>query len=100
MSWQGRPPVSLFREIKLLETMTDAEINRLIDYGQLQKREAHSNVVIEGEFTWGLYLLLQGAVGIFKTNKLTGTTYDIGQLREPGFFGEMSLVDENPRSAT
>lgn len=101
MSWQGgAPPIPLLREIRLLSSLTDAELARLLDFGSLVRREAHSNIIIEGELTWGVYLLLSGAVGVYKTNKLTGTSYDIGQIRDPGFFGEMSLVDENPRSAT
>ena len=31
---------------------------------------------------------------------MSGTSYDIGQLKEGGFFGEMSLIDQNGRSAT
>ena len=62
--------------------------------------EDHANIVIEGELSWGLFVILEGMVGVFKNNKLTGEPYDVGQLRPGNFFGEMSLVDENPRSAT
>jgi CRP-like cAMP-binding protein len=37
---------------------------------------------------------------VFRTNKLTGLTFDVGEIASPGFFGEMSLFDEHPRSAT
>ena len=95
-----RPSVTLLREVRLLKPFSDAELSQLVQMGQGQHYEAHSNVVIEGEMSWGLYLILGGQVGIFKTNKLTGESYDVGQLRKGNFFGEMSLVDNNPRSAT
>lgn len=95
-----KPSVALLREIRLLKPFSDSELGQLVSMGQGQRYEAHSNVVIEGEMSWGLYLILAGSVGIFKTNKLTGESYDVGQLRKGSFFGEMSLVDNNPRSAT
>src|SRR5437763_1148142 len=95
-----RPSVPMLKEIKLLQVLTDGELNQLITMGSPAVYEAHSNIIIEGELSWGLYLILEGIVGIFKNNKLTGETYDVGQLRTGSFFGEMSLVDNNPRSAT
>src|SRR4051794_20097123 len=95
-----KPTVPMLKDVKLLHSFTEAELNQLIMVGAGATYEAHANIVIEGELTWGLYLILEGAVGIFKTNKLTGENYDVGQLRSGYFFGEMSLVDENPRSAT
>jgi CRP-like cAMP-binding protein len=90
----------MLKEIRLLQAFSDAELGQLIMLGSGSACEAHSNIVIEGETTWGLYLILEGVVGIYKSNKLTGEHYDVGQLRYGNFFGEMSLVDDNPRSAT
>jgi CRP-like cAMP-binding protein len=95
-----KPTISLLKEIKLLQPLTDSELTQVLQLGKWIKFEPHSNIVIEGELSWGLYLIVEGLVGIFKTNKLTGENYDIGQLRKGNFFGEMSLVDNNPRSAT
>ncbi|MBL7716390.1 MAG: cyclic nucleotide-binding domain-containing protein [Bdellovibrionales bacterium] len=86
--------------MKLLSHLTDAELRDLLGFGEERIYEPHANVVIEGETSWGLYLILDGYVGILKTNKLTGDVYDIGQLHQGSYFGEMSLVDEGPRSAT
>lgn len=92
--------IDTLKEIKLLSSFSDQELTKLISIGTRITHEAHSNIIIEGEFSWGLYIILSGIVGIFKTNKLTSHSYDVGQLRTGSFFGEMSLVDENPRSAT
>lgn len=95
-----KPSVPMLREVKLLRPFTDAELGQLIMAGAGATYEPHANIIIEGEMSWGLYVILEGIVGILKTNKLTGEAYDVGQLRQGSFFGEMSLVDENTRSAT
>ena len=97
---QVKPSVAMLREIQLLHPFTDQELAQLIQLGASATYEPHSNIIIEGELSWGLYLILGGTVGIYKTNKLTGENFDVGQLRYGSFFGEMSLVDENSRSAT
>ena len=100
MVTQSRPDLKLLKDVKLLKSFTDPELMRLTSVGETIAYEPHTNIVIEGELSWGLYLILEGQVAIIKTNKLTGDQYDVGQLGEGNFFGEMSLVDEDPRSAT
>src|SRR5690242_13790716 len=95
-----KPSVSTLKEIKIFKSFTESELSRLISLGSSASYEAHANIIIEGELSWGLYIILNGLVGIIKTNKLTGTSFDVGQLRSGSFFGEMSLIDEDPRSAT
>jgi CRP-like cAMP-binding protein len=97
---QNKLNASLFKDVKLLQKFSAQEMDALLSQGKVHEYEAHANIVIEGESSWGLYLILDGVVGIFKANKLSGEVYDVGQLRAGNFFGEMSLVDENPRSAT
>ncbi len=94
------PTVQALKGIRLLKGFSDSELADIIKLGSSTIYEPHTNIVIEGELSWGLYIILDGMVGIFKTNKLTGQSYDIGSLRSGSSFGEMSLVDENPRSAT
>ena len=95
-----KPSVTLLKDINVLKVFTEDELAKLIFRGVNRAFEAHTNIIIESELSWGLYLLLEGTVGIFKTNKFTGDSYDIGQLQNGSFFGEMSLVDENSRSAS
>ncbi len=95
-----RPTIQMLKAVNLLQSFADQELNHLLQMGTMNSAEAHSNIVIEGELTGGLFVLLDGIVGVYKNNQLTGTMYDIGQLRAGSAFGEMSLIDNNPRSAT
>lgn len=92
--------IEVLKTIKLFSKLTADELDRLSKLMRPQSVEAHANVVIEGELTWGLYILAEGAMGIYKMNKLSSELYDVGQIHSGSFFGEMSLVDEGPRSAT
>ena len=94
------PTTKVLHEIKLFQVFSEQDLLPLIENGEAKTYEAYVNIIIEGEQSWGLYLILDGTVGIFKSNALSGNTYDVGQLGKGSFFGEMSLVDENPRSAT
>jgi CRP/FNR family transcriptional regulator, cyclic AMP receptor protein len=95
-----KPSVAMLKNITLLQSFSESELSQLISMGDGTSCEAHASIIIEGEMSFGLHLILHGTVGVFKTNKLTGDFYDVAQLRAGTFFGEMSLVDSNPRSAT
>jgi CRP-like cAMP-binding protein len=95
-----KPSVATLKEVGLLKTLTDAELQQLISLGTETQYEAHSNVIIEGELTWGFFIILEGVVGVYKLNKLTGDHFEVAQIKSGGFFGELSLIDENPRAAT
>jgi CRP/FNR family cyclic AMP-dependent transcriptional regulator len=94
------PSIELLQAVRLLRCFNADELRTLLNMGKSVHYEAHANVMIEGELSWGIYLILQGAVKIFKANQMTGDSYEVGQLGNGNFFGEMSLIDQQPRSAT
>jgi len=90
----------LLKAVQIFSRMPDTAISELAQRGQTIDIEPHANIVIEGELSGGLFIVLEGTVGIFKHNPANGKTYDLGTLNTGHCFGEMSLVDDNPRSAT
>lgn len=53
----------------------------------------------EGQPGSEMYIILKGSVGIYITNTL-GTLNQVATMKEGGFFGEMSIFDNLPRSAS
>lgn len=92
--------VKLLKEIKLLSCFDDSELKAIAELGEEMESDAFSNIVIEGEMSWSLFVVLDGRVGVYKSGQLSGNAYDLGEIATGGFFGEMSLVDDKPRSAT
>ena len=83
----------LFHELNNDEISSIASLSRLIRFSK------NENIVSEGETGEILYQIVRGKVAILKKGK-DGEQQEITQLSEPAFFGEMSVFNEEPRSAT
>src|SRR5690606_9082424 len=59
-----------------------------------------SYAVIEGEPTRGLYIILHGTVSVYKNDESTGSMARLAYLEAGNNFGELSLFDTAPRSAS
>ena len=75
---------------KILRKLTDACIMR-----QFTKNET---IVRQGEMGLGLYLIAKGRVKVDREQG--GVRMQVAELGPEQFFGEMSLLDNKPRSAT
>jgi len=55
---------------------------------------AEQTIFLENDVSNGLYIVASGKVQLFRKNKL------LSEIKENGFFGEISLIDHEPRAAT
>jgi len=67
--------------------------------GQVKKFAADSIIFNEGDPGREMYIILSGKVDIF-VNTIEGYPLSVAQMASGNFFGEMSLLEELPRSAS
>lgn len=68
--------------------------------GEIRTLRPQSHAVIEGEPSRGLYIILHGTVSVYKTDPVSGSMARLAHLDAGSYFGEISLFDSAPRSAT
>lgn len=88
------------REISVFKLFSKKELIELYKRGHVQTLRPDSHAVIEGEPTRGVYIIFHGQVSVYKNDLSNGAMYRIANLDEGTTFGEMSLFDRAPRSAT
>ncbi len=71
----------------------------LVKQGQNLSYETNQVVCEEGEASDAMYVILDGRIRVFKHDG-EGNEVDIDALQPGDFFGEMALLDSQPRSAT
>jgi len=89
----------LLRRIHLFADLTDRESDTIL--GLMREKTIARGVAIfhQNDSGGGLYLILSGSVKISRTGR-DGRDVTVAVLHEGNFFGEMSLLDGQPRSAS
>jgi CRP/FNR family transcriptional regulator, cyclic AMP receptor protein len=91
--------VEELQKSRLFEGLLPEEVEMLAEVTQ-QKKFGQGEVVFEqGDVGDSLYLLVEGAVDVLH-KRPDGVEHLITTLEAPEFFGEMSLIDKEYRSAT
>ena len=88
------------KEIGIFKNFTVKELMRIYKIGEILNVKQEAHVVIEGETTRGLYIIFHGTVSVYKNDNVTGAMHKIAYMEEGSAFGELSLFDDAPRSAT
>ena len=83
----------LIKKVSLFSRLSPKQLKSLAKSGAERKFDAGHIIVKEGETGVGFYLLLDGRVEVRKSRKVLTT------LSSGDFFGEMGLIDDQPRSA-
>ncbi len=92
--------LELLKGVELFSELTDEQLKLLGDLVEVQNFNRDETVVLEGDDSvQALYLIASGSVQVYMTGA-DGRETILSFLERGDFFGEMSLIDGEPRSAS
>ena len=86
--------VKILQKIPLFQKMDYREINLILEHSSTINIPENLNIINQDEEGNDMYVLLKGEVSVIANER------EITTLKAGKYFGEMSLVDKAPRSAT
>ncbi len=96
---EGKTNEEILAQIDLFSGLPSVHLRRVVDIGVEEEYRRNANIFAEGDKGDKFYLILEGAVRVSRIVPGMGEEA-LAVLREGAYFGEMSLIDDAPRSAT
>ena len=90
---------SMLGKTELFEGLDESELGAFAEKSQLHTYQEGQEITREGELGTGLYIVTKGEVDVV-IGRGTDKEDVLATTGEGGFFGDMALVLEHPRSAT
>jgi CRP-like cAMP-binding protein len=94
-----RDRFEFLKHIEFFKALSDDEIQLLNQACVLESYEADQVVIREGDLKEKFYIILEGSVSIVKGQQHHGQS-TLADLQQGDLFGELSFIDDHPRSAT
>jgi len=88
----------LLQDMPIFGGIQENTLSFILDNSSFTEVNKGNNFFQEGELANSMYVLEKGRVAIFSARK--GVQYQLRTLEPGDCFGEMALMDCNPRSAT
>jgi CRP-like cAMP-binding protein len=96
---KGKSTLEILAQIDLFSGLPQGHLRRVVDIGLEEQYKGGATIFSENEPGDKFYLIVEGAVRISRIVPGMGEEA-LAVLRPGAYFGEMSLIDEAPRSAT
>lgn len=77
----------------------DETVKQLMSISATKNFAQNEYICYEGQPGNEMYIILKGSVGVYVTSAI-GTLTEVSRIRTGDFFGEMSIFDDQPRSAS
>ncbi len=90
---------AILRQIPLFRGMNKYSLNEFEKLMHRRTYKADETIFWEGEPGVGMYVVLEGSIGIYKESLEAGRE-ELATLKRGEFLGELALLDESPRSAS
>jgi len=87
------------RTIPLFANVDDHDLAQIAAFATLHTYSKNSIIITEGDTSSSLYVILSGEAKVFVSDA-DGRTNVINRLGAGDYFGELSLIDGEPRSAS
>lgn len=87
----------LLRKFRLFADLSHEELDTLLQQSSRASHPAGTKIISAGDAGLCMYVILRGKVRV--TTESAGRKVDLADLGAGDFFGEVSLVDDGPRSA-
>lgn len=91
--------VEALRTIPLFANVDDHDLARIAAASTVRGYRKNSIIISEGDASSSLYLVLDGELKVYVSDE-DGRANIINRLGPGDYFGELSLIDEQPRSAS
>jgi CRP/FNR family cyclic AMP-dependent transcriptional regulator len=90
--------IDYLRKVPLFASLDEKDLQTLAASARERQYQPGEEIVRQGDTGVGLFILTNGQVRV--TQDRQGTLYDLGVLEHGQVFGELSLLDDSPRTAT
>lgn len=97
--FKKKPVIQALKETSMFSNLTAKELSLIEEFVHLRTYEPGEKVFSEGDPGVGMYIVVSGKIGITKKTE-KGSRIELATIEENGFFGEISIIEGGPRTAS